>query len=65
MTVREPGFAQDDARRERIADELESAGWPSVAEDVRDGWDLDVILERLHDIGEGDSEAADIITGTE
>jgi hypothetical protein len=60
--MRDPGFAADDARRERIADELEGAGWPAVAEDVREGLDLDTVVERLRDIGEGDSEAVEILT---
>lgn len=47
---------------ERIAEELEGAGWYAVAEDVREGVDLGVIVKRLREIGEGDSEAVEIIT---
>lgn len=49
------------AQREEVAAELEDAGWPAVAADVRDGVDYDVILRRLREIGEGDSDAAEII----
>jgi hypothetical protein len=48
-------------RRDAIAAELDAAGWHAVAEDVRDGLALDTILRRLREIGEGESEASDII----
>jgi hypothetical protein len=41
---------------ERLARELEDAGWPSVADDVREGVPLDTVLKRLREIGEGDGE---------
>lgn len=46
---------------DQVASDLEAAGWPSVADDVRDGLDPDTLLSRLHSIGEGDSDAADLI----
>jgi hypothetical protein len=52
---------QPTAQRLRLASELDAAGWPSVADDVRDGIALAVILDRLRDIGEQDSDAAAII----
>lgn len=44
-----------------LAVELETAGWPSVAEDVRDGLSPDDVMSRLLDIGEGQSSAAAIV----
>lgn len=61
MPIPNPGFAA----RETLAVELEDAGWPSVAEDVRDGVSCETILHRLRDIGEGDSEAAEIVAAHE
>lgn len=57
MNLPNPGFAI----REELACRLEDAGWPSVADDVRDGIPSDVILERLSEIGEGHSDAYQII----
>lgn len=42
-------------------DALESKGWPSVAEDVREGTPLERCLTGLREIGEGDSDAAELI----
>ena len=47
--------------RERTARELERAEWPAVAEDVRDGLSAEEILARLRAIGEGGSDAAEIV----
>lgn len=46
-----------------LADALEAEGWPSVAEDVRDGVPLGTIASRLHRLGvEGeDVEAAQLV----
>ncbi len=41
--------------------ELEKAGWPMLAEDVEEGLSADVLLRRLRDLGEADSDAWDII----
>lgn len=46
---------------ERCAQELESAGWPSVAEDIRDGVSPATVARRLREIGAGDSEAYNIV----
>lgn len=43
---------------DQVADDLEAAGWPSVADDVRDGLDPDTILSRLYAIGEDESSSA-------
>lgn len=51
--------------RAEAADELDRAGWPSVAMDMRDGVPLDVIARRLRDLSEGDSDAAHIVALTE
>lgn len=51
--------------RERTARELERAGWPAVAEDIRDGRSPDQVLGHLHEIGEGDSEAAMIVAASQ
>lgn len=53
----DPGYTS----RLELADELDSIGWPSVADDIREGVSPDVVIERLRDIGEGDSEAAMLI----
>ena len=37
-------------KRDRIAAELEAAGWPSVADDVRDGLPLETVAERVREI---------------
>lgn len=41
---------------------LEAAGWPSVAEDLRDGVSTQVVLRRLRNINEEDSEAYAIVS---
>lgn len=51
----------NDRNHTAIADELEAAGWPAVAEDVREGVPLETVLSRLAEIGEAESEAAEII----
>ncbi len=48
--------------RETTARELERAGWPAVAEDIRAGLSAGQILQRLRDIGEQDGDAATIVT---
>lgn len=48
---------------DQLADELETAGWPSVAEDAREGLGPETILRRLSSIGEDDSDAAEIVAG--
>ena len=57
--------AATDRERAEWADELarkvEEAGWPELAADVRKGVPRDVLLRRLREIGEGDSDAAQII----
>lgn len=56
-------FSPDtDPRLDRIADELEGAGWPDYAADIRAGTNLDRIIERLVDDGQADSEAFEIVT---
>lgn len=50
-----------DSRIEQIIEELENAGWPSVADDVRDGVPLDTVVSRLYDVGLGNSAAVEII----
>jgi hypothetical protein len=47
--------------REKLATELEAAGWPAVAEDAREGLHPETILRRLREINEGDSSAAEIV----
>jgi hypothetical protein len=48
--------------RYQLAGELEDAGWPSVAEDAREGLNPETILNRLGEIGEGNSRAAHIVS---
>jgi hypothetical protein len=40
--------------RARIAQVLDDAEWPSVAEDVRDGVDLDTVIRRIGDVMDPD-----------
>lgn len=49
------------AIRARVAKAMREAGWVSVAEDVEDGVAFGLIERRLREIGEGRSEAAQII----
>lgn len=44
-----------------LARELERAGWPEVAADAERGVPPEVLLRRLLEIGEGESEAARVI----
>lgn len=46
---------------EELARKVEEAGCPEVAADVREGVPRDVLLRRLREIGEADSEAAQVI----
>lgn len=46
---------------DKLADELAAAGWPSVADDAREGLHPETILRRLRSIGEGESDAAEIV----
>lgn len=54
-------YAAREILRETLACKLEDAGWPSVAADAREGVHPETILARLHSIGEGYSDAADIV----
>lgn len=47
--------------RSRLVGELREAGWPAVAEDVDDGVPYDEILVRLREIGEGSTDAAELV----
>lgn len=44
-------------------DALEGAFGPALAEDVREGRALEAALDALRELGEGDSDAADLIRG--
>ena len=46
---------------EKLAAELEAAGWPSVADDAREGVPPATLVLRLWEIGEATSEAVAII----
>lgn len=48
--------------RERAAIELDEAGWPSVAQDLRAGIPATTIARRLRDIGEEGSPAYLIVS---
>ena len=49
-------------QREREAfSELNGTGWPSVADEVGDGVPPEVILKRLYEIGEVESDAYEIV----
>jgi hypothetical protein len=54
------------ARRRKLVDELVELGWPSVAEDVAEGYlPLDTILRRLESICEDESDAYDAIVAAQ
>lgn len=55
MTPPDPGYTL----RESIADSMEEEGWPSVADDVREGVPYETIVERLRDLDE--HETADYV----
>ena len=56
---------RDDDRVEAIrrGDELQAQGWPSLAADVREGLCAEDALWRLRQIGEDESDAAQVIRG--
>lgn len=49
--------------RRDLANELRERGWDAVAEDVEDGHTPETVINRLNDIGESDSDAAELIAG--
>lgn len=54
-----------DERAEAIrrGDALRALGWPNLAADVSEGLPADAALERLREIGEGESDAAQLVRG--
>ena len=44
-----------------VQHDLRAAGWVSVADDLRDGLPAETVMSRLRSIGEGDSDAAQIV----
>lgn len=55
--------SEDRAQAIKRGDELQALGWPNLAADVRAGLPAEDALRRLSEVGEGESDAAQVIRG--